>query len=137
MSLGSADFNQAAGASVGSEDFADSGFFVITRAGAVAVVDELDVYDPSEPGDANRDGTIDDADATIVAAHWRMSSGATWRDGDFNGDFKVDDRDAAILAAHWSATGESAEVPEPLSSVLLVGLLLGVLTLHPVRRSFG
>jgi hypothetical protein len=137
MSLGSADFIQAAGTTVGPEDFADSAFFVITRNGAVAIIDELDVYDPSEPGDANRDGTVDDVDASIVAAHWRMFSGATWRDGDFNGDFSVDDRDAAILAAHWSPAGESAEIPEPSSAVLLVGLLLGMVMVRCVRKNLG
>ena len=137
MSLGDAGFIQAAGTTVGPEDFADSAFCVITRNGAVAIIDELDVYDPSEPGDANRDGTVDDIDASIVAAHWRMPSGATWRDGDFNGDFRVDDRDAAILAAHWSPTGESAETPEPSSAVLLVGLLLGMVMFRRIRKNLG
>jgi VCBS repeat-containing protein len=78
------------------------------------------------PGDANGDGTVDDADASILAAHWQMQSGATWADGDFNGDGKVDDRDASILAAHWlESLGESsAPVPEPSILAGLLGIAL-------------
>ncbi|NLE38509.1 MAG: hypothetical protein GX621_10840, partial [Pirellulaceae bacterium] len=55
------------------------------------------------PGDANNDGTVDDADAKRLATYW----GATvqdpelswWKMGDFNGDNTIDARDAAILAA--------------------------------------
>ena len=62
------------------------------------------------PGDANRDGVVDDVDASILGANWLVPSGATWADGDFNSDGKVDDRDAAILAAHWTGGGEGRRV---------------------------
>ncbi len=61
------------------------------------------------PGDANIDGTVDDADATIVAGNWQKTSPPlTWTDGDFNGDGGIDDIDATIMAANW---GSSASLP--------------------------
>ena len=72
-------------------------------------------------GDANRDGLVDDADATILASHWHQTSGANWFDGDFNGDGVVNDVDASILAAHWHEGAESftPNVPEPTTPSLL------------------
>ena len=88
----------------------------------------------SIPGDANCNGVVDDADASILASHWQQSS-MDWENGDFNGDGIVDDQDASILAAHWQQTWEdegegAAAVPEPSAIVLciplcLAGLLLG------------
>jgi hypothetical protein len=74
-------------------------------------------------GDANYDGLVNDADATILASHWHQTSGMTWSDGDFNGDGRVNDSDASILAAHWyvGAGGEAASIPEPATFVLLIG----------------
>ena len=75
------------------------------------------------PGDANRDGVVNAADATLLAANWQKMSGASWGQGDFNHDGKVDDIDASILAANWQAgSGASASVPEPSSVVLLLGV---------------
>jgi hypothetical protein len=51
-------------------------------------------------GDANRDGKVDDLDASILGANWQRTGGATWDQGDFNQDGNVNDIDAAILAAH-------------------------------------
>ncbi|MCX7424980.1 MAG: phosphodiester glycosidase family protein [Planctomycetia bacterium] len=76
------------------------------------------------PGDANRDGVVDDKDASVLGVNWQLPSGANWSMGDFNGDKKVDDADAAILAAHWgqrAAGGPS--VPEPSTVALLLGAL--------------
>jgi hypothetical protein len=74
----------------------------------------------SIPGDANRNNTVDDLDASILGANWQTLAGAAWEQGDFNADGKVDDRDAAILAAHWLATWPAeAAVPEPSTLVLL------------------
>ncbi len=78
------------------------------------------------PGDANRDGKVDAADATRLAAHWRAAD-TGWSDGDFNADGTVDDLDATILAANWQAAG-SVAVPEPHNLTLLVGLLVGGLS---------
>jgi hypothetical protein len=87
------------------------------------------------PGDANGDNKVDDQDASILAAHWQMSSGATWEDGDFNNDGKVDDRDASILAAHWQeGTEGTTSVPEPTTLVLLAAISLLALPLLRRRR---
>ena len=59
------------------------------------------------PGDANGDERVDDTDASILAAHWGLSGGATRADGDFNEDGEVNDADAAILAAHWQPGGSA------------------------------
>ena len=71
------------------------------------------------PGDANEDGVVTDADASILAAHWQMMEGATWVNGDFNGDGRVNDEDASILAAHWQEG--TMPVPEPAVPVLMAG----------------
>ncbi|MCX7425898.1 MAG: hypothetical protein NTW96_09815 [Planctomycetia bacterium] len=82
----------------------------------------LDIITPL-PGDASLDGLVNDNDASILAAHWRMASGALWEDGDFNADGRVDDRDVAIMAAHWLEGAEQGPttVPEPAILVLLAG----------------
>jgi len=82
-------------------------------------LDGADEVLPPIPGDADRNGTVDAADATILAGHWQMQSGALWDDGDFNNDQKVDDRDATIMAANWSG-GSAAAVPEPGTIALLL-----------------
>ena len=79
------------------------------------------------PADANKDGKVDDRDASILGSHWLMSVGATWADGDFNGDGAVNDADAAILAAHWHYGVGEAAVPEPATGALLLGLSLVLL----------
>ena len=77
------------------------------------------------PGDANLDGTVDNADAAILASNW-LSSAAAWAQGDFNADGKVNDLDAAILASNWQATVQgSNSAPEPSAiALLLCGLMV-------------
>jgi len=69
------------------------------------------------PGDANRDGRVNDIDASMVALNWRTSSASTWSEGDFNGDGLVDDLDAAILAQHWMMTVEDMEEDDERDAV--------------------
>ncbi len=77
-----------------------------------------------QPGDANLDGTVDEADATILAANWQRNDDVYWQEGDFNGDGTVDDADATVLAANWQgSSSQSADVPEPALYVLLLSLL--------------
>jgi len=78
------------------------------------------------PGDADGDGTVDEDDASALAANWLKQSGATWAEGDFNDDGVVDDADATILAANWQVS-VTASVPEPTMSVLLLALAGGLL----------
>ena len=77
------------------------------------------------PGDANRDGTVDNTDAMILASNWlRKGSNVYWQDGDFNADGIVGDKDATLLASNWGfAINTSADVPEPSYGVLLIMLL--------------
>jgi hypothetical protein len=78
------------------------------------------------PGDANRDGVVDDKDATILAANW-LATGKTWEQGDFNGDWVVDEKDASLLAGNWgNSYASAASVPEPGVLALLAGILLMV-----------
>ncbi|HBO43169.1 MAG TPA: hypothetical protein DD670_04390, partial [Planctomycetaceae bacterium] len=93
------------------------------------------------PGDANNDGTVDDADAKLMASSWGKSGNATWADGDFNGDLNVDASDAAILAANWGYVwtpgGEASAVsavPEPGAVALVLTLLAAVATAFGRRR---
>jgi hypothetical protein len=74
-------------------------------------------------GDANADGVVDSADATILASHWHQADGANWFAGDFNGDGAVNDADASILAAHWGEGMEETplSIPEPITLVMLAG----------------
>ena len=72
------------------------------------------------PGDANRDGLVNEADAHILANYW-LAYVDYWDQGDFNGDGIVNDNDASILAANWGRT--AAVVPEPSILVLLFGIL--------------
>ena len=58
----------------------------------------------SLPGDANSDGTVDQADAKIVSDNWLMQTGASWTTGDFNNDGRVDDIDSTIMGANWQTS---------------------------------
>ena len=128
VSLGTASFNQASGAFVGPEDFADSAYVVITRNNLVAIIDNLSLAAATYiPGDANRDGKVDASDAEILASNWQTATGATWADGDFNGDGAVDDVDATILATNWQTGANSNSVPEPSMSAPLFALVFGAL----------
>jgi predicted phosphodiesterase len=87
------------------------------------------------PGDANDDGVVNDADASILAAHWQQT-GMGWEHGDFNYDGIVNDQDASIMAAHWLQTreGNDSPVPEPAGVVLLLGGMVSLLLLVLQRR---
>ncbi len=87
------------------------------------------------PGDANRDGVVDAADAAILAIYWQTATDATWLMGDFNGDGAVDEIDATLLAANWQSDGVGASVPEPSAiACLMVICLSGLLVSN--RRKF-
>ena len=70
----------------------------------------------SLPGDANRDGIVDQADYTLWYNHYG-ATGAAWGDGDFNSDGIVDQADYTAWYNHYGATGGA--VPEPMAFVLL------------------
>ncbi|MBN1911232.1 MAG: BNR-4 repeat-containing protein [Pirellulales bacterium] len=86
------------------------------------------------PGDADFSGTVDAADARILAENWLNTDHVGWAQGDFNGDGRVDDLDASILAANWNPGIESA-VPEPTLLTLALSALLAVaLHVHSAKR---
>ena len=93
---------------------------------------------PVMPGDANRDGTVDVNDLTIVLSHFGQT-GATWTQGDFNGDGTVDVNDLTILLSSFGQTaaaagGSIAAVPEPATAMLASTALLGLLAWAWRRR---
>ena len=85
------------------------------------------------PGDANRDGRVDEADASILAGNWLTQTEATWAMGDFNDDGAVDGLDATLLAANWQSSS-SATVPEPATIALLTSILPFICAALSVRR---
>jgi len=91
-------------------------------------------YSIAVPGDANRDGSVNESDATIVAAHWGYAG--DWAPGDFNNDGIVGPADAAIVTANWGyhADAESTDVPEPSMLVLLLGIGLAMACFRSARR---
>ncbi len=85
-------------------------------------------------GDANSDGTVDEADASILATNWLTATDATWGMGDFNDDGAVNEIDATLLAANWQADSAGASVPEPSTLVGLLGLCLAGLLVVARRQ---
>ena len=92
-------------------------------AGATLVLDGVTSIEGALPGDANVDSVVNETDAAILADHWLMETGVSWKYGDFNGDGAVNEADATILAANWQTPSQYASVPEPSSLVLLLGVL--------------
>jgi len=88
----------------------------------------------ARPGDANRDGLVDDDDLSLVLSTWNRLAlhlwfpPVYWEDGDFNGDNIVDDDDLSLLLSNWTG---SAPVPEPIT---LSPLALGALAVLRRRR---
>ncbi|MEX2188756.1 MAG: dockerin type I domain-containing protein [Pirellulales bacterium] len=81
------------------------------------------------PGDVNLDGTVNRADAAILARNFGMSAGATWDDGDLDGNGRVDLADMAqvqrrlttgpvIIGPPVDVAANAAAVPEPSSAIL-------------------
>ena len=79
------------------------------------------------PGDANRDGVVNEADAAVLAANWQTASVATWEMGDFDGDGDVDDIDVTLLASNWHIGISDVSVPEPGGIILLAGVFVALL----------
>lgn len=79
---------------------------------------------PSHGGDANQDGSVDDADQALLYSNYGLE-GKAWSHGDFNADGVVNVGDLGIFAANTGWVGLSGLqggifIPEPTCLVLLV-----------------
>jgi hypothetical protein len=91
---------------------------------------------PSQNGDANLDGLVNDADFEILRQHFGESAG--WTAGDFNLDGQVNFTDFQMLELNFPGTIppdmvaalRGASVPEPGT----IGLLCGGIALWAVNR---
>ncbi len=108
-------------------DGTNSGYVLFSREGAEVYYDDLNVTADTlpviKPGDANKDGVVNEKDASLLAANWLTGPDATWKMGDFNDDGYVNDLDATLMASNWTVAGASASVPEPSTLIALLGLL--------------
>jgi hypothetical protein len=81
------------------------------------------VYLPVETiwGDTNEDLTTDIVDLSTLATNYGATgqTGDTWAMGDFNADGEIGIEDLSILASYYGQTYGGAEVPEPVSLILL------------------
>ncbi len=87
---------------------------------------------PAIFGDASRSGLVDDADLSILLAHWGHT-GEGWGSGNFNHDNIVDDADLSILLAHWGEATPSPPPGAPIPEPATLGLL-GIGALIAIRR---
>jgi len=80
------------------------------------------------PGDADRDGDVDDDDLSLLLANWGGDVDCT--KGEFSGTPPVEDDDLSLLLANWTGSQDAA-VPEPA----MVGLVaLGALAMLRRKR---
>ncbi|MEM1098174.1 MAG: hypothetical protein AAGH92_05235 [Planctomycetota bacterium] len=80
-----------------------------------------------EPGDANLDGRIDQADLNALLSNWGATD-AAWATGDFDGDRTVNQADLNAVLANWgkgsASVAEGVTLPEPTSGVATAALLM-------------
>ena len=86
---------------------------------------EVRFYFPGQacdPGDADRDGDVDDDDLSLLLANWGADTDC--EHGEFSGTPPVDDDDLSLLLANWTGPLPAA-VPEPTAmAILAAGALI-------------
>ena len=94
------------------------------------------------PGDADLNGVVNDADLSLLLAHWGQDvtgeADGGWGKGEFDATAPVQDNDLSLLLANWSGAGGAPPVPEPATLVLLAVaacMLRGTRTASQARRS--
>ncbi|MBX3434537.1 MAG: hypothetical protein KF847_14545 [Pirellulales bacterium] len=105
---------------------------VVTRGDSVGV-------DGLRPGDANRDGRVNQLDVSILASNFNGTS-KTWDTADFNSTGNVNQLDVSILAGNFNTAAPSpaavaavASVPEP--SAIMICALMGLVGLGVRAKS--
>ncbi|MEA1952695.1 MAG: dockerin type I domain-containing protein, partial [Planctomycetota bacterium] len=110
------------------------------------IVVDMKMGMPIFPGDVNRDGRVDEIDATLLASNWNPWAGSGYGTpaagtpdipGDFNGDGWVNSLDAEILAVNWRKTAilPATSIPEPATSAGILGMAIAALLAIRNRRN--
>jgi hypothetical protein len=116
-----------AAAGIVVNEFDGAGVAVLGTLGTVSVRGDSTGVDGMKPGDANRDGVVNQLDFSILAANFNGDP-KTWDQGNFNSVTGTNQLDFSILAANFNQSSPApaiAAVPEPATAALLGIALLG------------
>jgi hypothetical protein len=94
------------------------------------------------PGDVNRDGVVDRADAALLAMHFGTANGAMWSTGDLDADGATTLADAVIVqqylavepTAPAAAAASLAAVPEPHAIAALLSAATALSCIGAAQR---
>ncbi|MEX2186265.1 MAG: LamG-like jellyroll fold domain-containing protein [Pirellulales bacterium] len=95
-------------------------FYDLTADGLVTFDDAADLVRNvlgTEFGDANLDGRVDRADASIVGRNFGYAGGPAWARGDFDGDGQVALLDVATLQANMNFAAPASPSAPPMIAV--------------------
>lgn len=109
-------------------EFDGAGNAIAGTLGTVSVRGDSVGVDGMKPGDANRDGVVNQLDFSILAAGFNNPA-TGWNNGNFNSANGTNQLDFSILAANFNLTAPAppiSAVPEPATAALLGVALLGL-----------
>ena len=104
-------------------DTIEDGFIGFRRSKGNLEIDDFSVtagpITPPEcdPGDADKDGDVDDDDLSLLLANWGIDTDCAH--GEFSGVPPVNDDDLSLLLANWTGPLGGA-VPEPTTMAMLI-----------------